>query len=49
MGIKLYTLGLTIVKQTADIRWEFSEISLIALAFTANKPNQWGNNSNFCV
>ena len=31
------------MKQTA----EFSEISLIALVFTANMPNQWGNNSNF--
>ena len=27
--------------------WEFSEISLIALAFTANVLNPWGNNRNF--
>ena len=35
------------MKQTADMWWEFSKISLIALAFTANVPNQWGNNRNF--
>ena len=37
------------MEQTADIWWEFSEILIIALAFTANVPNQWGNNRHFCV
>ena len=35
------------MKQMADIWWEFSKIPLIALAFRANMPNQWGNNRNF--
>ena len=37
------------MNQMADFWWEFIKISIIALAFTANEPNQWGNNSNFCV
>ena len=37
------------MKQMADFGWEFSEISQIALVFTANVPNQWGNNRIFCV
>ena len=28
---------------------EFIEILPIALVFTANVPNQWGNNSNFVL
>ena len=35
------------MRQMADFRWEFSKILLIALAFTANVLNQWGNNRNF--
>ena len=37
------------MKQMADFGWEFSKISLIAQAFTANVPNQWGNNSNYVL
>ena len=33
------------MNQTADNWWEIIEISIIALVFTANEPNQWGNNN----
>ena len=29
------------MNQTADNWWEIIEILIIALAFTANEPNQW--------
>ena len=35
------------MRQMADFGWEFSKISLIALAFTANMLNQWEKNRNF--
>ena len=37
------------MNQTADNWWEIIKILIISLVFTANVPNQWGNNSNFCV
>ena len=37
------------MNEMADFWWEFIKISIIALAFTANKPNQWGNNMNFVL
>ena len=49
MDIKFYKLGFDNMKQTADFGWEFSKILLIALVFTANMLNQWGNNSNLVL
>ena len=37
------------MNQMADNWWEIIEISIITLAFTANVPNQWGNNMNFVL
>ena len=37
------------MNQMADNWWEIIKVLMIALAFTANEPNQWGNNMNFCV
>ena len=37
------------MNQTADNWWEIIKISIIALAFTANEPNQCWNNSNYVI
>ena len=42
LGIKFYTLGLTILTKRQGDRWEIIEILIISLAFTAQRAKTNG-------